>query len=230
MTASLAVYAAKIPPLDDRDILRYAADLPVDRRQKITAYRQRADRLRSLTAGLLLRQVLAPYRQVGGSEDWLQVNEYGKPYWAGRPEVQFNLSHSGEWVVCAVDSQAVGIDIEKIEAVVNMELAKQFFSCQEWRELAALSFSEQAVAFFRLWTHKESYLKALGVGLSKPLNSFTVSLAGQGLLAGPHSQPCFFKEYNLAQGYALTVCAVHNDFPAMVMLQDVVDFNKGSVV
>ena len=93
----------------------------------------------------------------------------GKPYLKDWPGVQFNLSHSGGWGVCAVSAAPVGVDVELCRPL-KQEVAKRFFTATEQGFLARRPPEE----FFRLWTRKESFTKALGKGLTLPLDSFSV--------------------------------------------------------
>ncbi|MBP2664215.1 MAG: 4-phosphopantetheinyl transferase [Firmicutes bacterium] len=225
MITELALYAARTPNLSEQEIFRYAADLPAERQKKIASYRQLSDKLRSLTAGLLLRHALKKCCDTAVDDTNLLVTDYGKPYLLGRTSINFNLSHSGDWVVCAVDKQPVGIDIEKIEAHVDLKLADMFFSRQEFADICSVNAFEQPARFFRIWTHKESYVKAVGTGLYMPLKSFTIGISydSQTVLADEGRQLWFFKEYEVDKDYALTVCAAHNHFPPMITIQDVLE-------
>lgn len=228
MITGLALYAARTPDLSEQQIGRYAAVLPAERQKKIASYRQLSDKLRSLTAGLLLRQTLKECCGIAAGDTNLLVTDYGKPYLIGEKSVNFNLSHSGNWVVCAVDKQPVGIDIEKIEAHVDLNLAAMFFSRQEFADICSVHVFEQAARFFRIWTHKESYMKAVGTGLYMPLQSFTIDISddSQTVLADEGKQLWYFKEYEVDREYVLTVCATHNHFPLMITIQDVLESNK----
>ena len=104
---------------------------------------------------------------------------YGKPYLAGF-DLRFNLTHSNECVLVAVTSEnEVGIDVEFLEQEHRFDdLVKRFFSHEEQQEyLLCDSDEERRLAFYRGWTRKEAYLKAVGLGLSYPLDQFAVSLA-----------------------------------------------------
>lgn len=94
---------------------------------------------------------------------------------AGR--IRFSASHSGDWALIGLAREArVGVDVEAVRPMEMKAVAERFFAEEEIRELASLSEGERAAGFFALWTLKESYLKALGRGLSKPLQSFCVRL------------------------------------------------------
>jgi 4'-phosphopantetheinyl transferase len=91
--------------------------------------------------------------------------------------LEFNLAHSGKFVTFAfaVGCQ-LGVDIEEVRPIPDQEdLVRRMFSREECEEWLSLDLSQRNVAFFRCWTRKEAYIKALGDGLSAPLDSFRVS-------------------------------------------------------
>lgn len=94
---------------------------------------------------------------------------HGKPALkSGRME--FSLSHSGGWCAAAICDAPVGVDVQRL-VPFNPALAKRFFTADEQEYIA--SQSDRDMAFTRIWGMKESYIKALGLGLSMPLNSFS---------------------------------------------------------
>lgn len=93
-------------------------------------------------------------------------------------ELKFNMAHAGRFAAYAlgVDCE-VGIDIEAIRPMPDQEsVVRRFFSREECEDWLAFDIAERNEAFFRCWTRKEAFIKALGEGLSKPLDSFRVSL------------------------------------------------------
>lgn len=129
-----------------------------------------------------LRTTLARYLQTPPEAISFCYGDAGKPdlslELAGR-ELAFNLSHSGDWAVLAIAQRGpIGIDIERVRTMNDAPgMARRYFAAAEiavWRSLAA---DEQLPAFFRCWTRKEAYLKALGDGLRAPLDRFVVSFA-----------------------------------------------------
>jgi 4'-phosphopantetheinyl transferase len=94
--------------------------------------------------------------------------------------LEFSLSHTRGLVVCAVAiKDAVGVDVEwPGREVAHAELARRFFAPAEADWLAELPPEEQRAAFFELWTLKEAFIKALGVGMAMPLADFAFSLSG----------------------------------------------------
>lgn len=95
----------------------------------------------------------------------LGTGEYDKPCVQGRPYVQFSLTHTGRWAVCAVDVYPVGVDAETVRPH-RMAVAKRFYTAEEQRWIEGLpSEKERDRAFTRFWTRKEAYLKYTGRGI-----------------------------------------------------------------
>ena len=166
----------------------YAQNMLSDARlQKAFALKSKDDQARSLCAGLALDAAL---RTVGLCERdvTIETDDNGKPFLANHPEWHFSLSHSGDFAVCALDDAPIGVDIEQIRTIDAARLAKRVFGITD-------PITPEAV--FALWTKRESYLKAIGVGLN-----------------GLHTEPddrWHFQIYSLA-GYSLTVCSPKNVF------------------
>ena len=156
----MKIYLSSISQLMDMPGMEL---LPCARRERIQRYMHLSDKVRCLTAGLMLRAVLGA-EQVGR----ITFSSLGKPYLPDGP--YFNLSHSGDLVVLAVDSHVVGIDVERI-APYPKAMAQRVFTPHEQ---AWLEESKNDEVFYRLWTGKESILKALGLGLQLPPESFEI--------------------------------------------------------
>lgn len=125
-----------------------------------------------------LRKILA--RETGLVPEALEFAyaEHGKPYLPAYPDLRFNLSHSHEAAVCAVARGAeLGIDLEWTERrVEHLQVGRRFFSRPEADKLDATPPELQRNVFFNCWTRKEAYIKALGDGLTRPLDSFGVGM------------------------------------------------------
>jgi 4'-phosphopantetheinyl transferase len=126
-----------------------------------------------------LRALLASYLRVEPREVGFAYGPQGKPTLAD-PEcsLRFNVSNSGNLAACAFTSGCeIGVDVEQHRALHDMEhIAHRFFSPEEAAELLELRAAEKTAAFFHCWTRKEAYIKAMGGGLSIPLDSFRVTL------------------------------------------------------
>jgi 4'-phosphopantetheinyl transferase len=145
------------------------------RRERAGRYRFPADRLRCLGAEALLRHAL---RECQGLEDpEVALDGRGKPFLPAHPDVHFSLAHSGSWILCALSGTPVGVDVE--EAPEGGDLpAGMVLSAPERARLAALPPGEARACLVRMWTLKESLLKAMGLGLS--LDPATLDLRVEG--------------------------------------------------
>ena len=128
-----------------------------------------------------LRTLLGQYLNYPPDKLRFTYSQYGRPQVDGarRAEsVEFNISHSGDVVLLAfARGRRIGIDIERVRKDFNTtEIAERFFSLAEREALRLLPVEQRHEAFFNCWTRKEAFIKALGEGLSHPLNQFDVSL------------------------------------------------------
>lgn len=132
---------------------------------------------RFVASHFALRNLLSRIIDVSPQEVHFILSEHGKPYLENHPNIGFNLSHSEEVAVIGLQKNArIGIDIEKIQLQFNLKLVHRFFSQEEINEFNEIPTDQQLSAFFRFWSRKEAIIKALGTGLSFPLNQFTTSL------------------------------------------------------
>ncbi len=131
-----------------------------------------------LVSRALLRSVLGGYLQQAPEDIVFARNAYGKPRIASFEKpvpISFNLSHTNGLTVLAVTLEhELGVDVESLTRKVDiLKLAERYFSQQEFHELAALDVKEFNQHFFNLWTLKEAYIKACGMGLAIPLKDFS---------------------------------------------------------
>ena len=182
------------------------------------------DRIRSYTSECLLRKTLG---DIGISKSRLTIitNAFGKPELANFPDVHFNISHSENCVVCAVSSQPIGVDVEKIKPI-DYSMTKICFSENERLQLIQRLDNDRLDYFFRLWTMKESYIKALGTGLSKELTSFSVNLHRNiGSVFDPMQPDTYHLfEYDIHPAYKLSLCSMLpiKPSPAIYSITDVI--------
>jgi 4'-phosphopantetheinyl transferase len=126
--------------------------------------------------------MMSYYLGVGPDQLRFRYESHGKPYLSMEFNycgLRFNLAHSNELAVYAFTrGRELGIDVEYIHALPDAEqIAARFFSAQENVALRMLPESQRLEAFFNCWTRKEAYIKAIGDGLSHPLDQFQVSLS-----------------------------------------------------
>lgn len=156
--------------------------LSTDERTKADRFRFPKDRSQFIVSRGALRAILSRYLNISSHILRFDYNPYGKPsliVTQGGNTLRFNLSHSrGMALIAITKNRDIGVDIEGINPNFScMEIAEKFFSPLENSVLRSLPEHLQATAFFTCWTRKEAYIKAVGKGLSIPLNKFDVSLA-----------------------------------------------------
>lgn len=139
-----------------------------------------ADRRRYLVTRALVRTVLARYVPLA-PRDWrFAANAYGRPEIASpqgrRAGLSFNVSHTRDLIVLGVTrGRALGVDVENVgKREAAIDVARHYFAPVEVSALARVPAAQQHHRFFEYWTFKESYIKARGMGLSLPLDRFSV--------------------------------------------------------
>jgi 4'-phosphopantetheinyl transferase len=140
------------------------------------------DRTRFIVARSVLRKILGRYLDLSPERICFSHNQYGKPSLSaemGNAQLRFNASDSQGLALYAVArGREVGVDVEfRREDFASLEIAERFFSRREIEMLRGLAIEKRTAGFFNCWTRKEAYIKAIGEGLSHPLDRFTVSLA-----------------------------------------------------
>ncbi len=162
--------------VDDRrmaaEYLTLLDDVERDRAERFLFER---DRSRFPQSHGILRSTLSGYLDLEASDLTFLYGQSGKPRLIplpGQPSLEFSLSHSGDYCVVAVGlGNPLGVDIEEIRDLPQMiDIARQYFSLGEFRQLASLTGALQRDAFFALWTRKEAMVKALGQGLDGKLD------------------------------------------------------------
>ncbi|PIE69997.1 MAG: phosphopantetheinyl transferase [Deltaproteobacteria bacterium] len=156
---------------------QYRACLSPEEIQKVDRYVKPTDRHLSLVGWALVRYLIS---QLTGKQPHslrFSKNEYGKPFLTDLPDIHFNLSHSHVAVACALcRNAAVGVDVESVDRCTDLSIADHFFSASEVERLSTVNGPEKRKLFFDIWTLKEAYIKAVGKGLSIPLDSFSFTV------------------------------------------------------
>jgi 4'-phosphopantetheinyl transferase len=138
-----------------------------------------------LASRVFLRSILSAYSECAPPEWRFEANAWGRPYIANAgapPGLCFNLSHKPGFTACLVGAgRELGVDVEDSSGgrAHLLELAGRFFSPSESAALQELSAAHRMQRFYELWTLKEAYIKARGMGLSLGLARFSFSVAGE---------------------------------------------------
>lgn len=173
----------RIASLDRRqsELRFFESILAEDEINRANRFRFHKDRERFVAGRGLLRGILSPYLGLPANEIIFTYGSHGKPgirRQEGRPAIQFNLAHSaGTAIYAIIRDRPVGIDIELVNHEFPIDsVAERFFSKVEVAAFRSLPQEMQRIAFYKCWTRKEAFIKALGDGLTCPLADFDVSL------------------------------------------------------
>ena len=152
------------------EFMRY---LSASRQQRIHRFRNDNDKKRGLLAELLIQKYASRLYNMGRNEYEIQTTEYGKPYIPELPEYHFSISHSGLYAAIGVSKAPIGFDVETISPI-DLAVAKRFFAGEEYAYvMEPESIPKRWIRFYRIWTLKESYVKAMGWGMYRSFSSFT---------------------------------------------------------
>ena len=165
-------YKYDIHDLTDEEYNKYFSLMSPEKQQRVNKFRFADDKKRTVAGEMLARKTIAEWCSVDETDIVFYKNEHGKPYLKDLP-CYFNISHSGDFVVCAVSENEIGIDIEKIRPI-DLKIAKKICTETELKYLFNgipnendfnLATDDELLSrFFKLWTKKEAILKCIGTG------------------------------------------------------------------
>ncbi|MCR3758495.1 4'-phosphopantetheinyl transferase superfamily protein [Clostridium felsineum] len=169
-------------------------------KEKILKYTRYEDSLRSLQGELILKNILSL------DKVQLKYNKWGKPELTNDSGIHFNISHSSEWVAVGISSKPIGVDIQKVDKI-DLSIAKSCFSKNENEYILSLPSNERKDAFFKLWTLKEAFIKAKGMGLYMPLDSFTIEILNhKPTLHSDKNEKCQLSVERVEKDYFMATC------------------------
>ncbi len=211
---ALNIYLLFFTIIDNNTFKKFYLKLPNKIQNKIIKYHFLIDKWRTLLSELFIRKILSDELNVALDDLDIYVSYYKKPYLKNFKR-QFNLSHSNNAIILATDDYSVGIDIEQVNSLENLNFLISHFSKKEQKDFFSKKKEKQLDFFFSLWTLKESYIKAIGKGFHYPLSSFSIDIKKENISIIDHidsNESWYFKCYKIPN-YKIAVCAQHNQFP-----------------
>ena len=181
--------------------------LSADERQRAARFLFDRDRFRFIAARGMLRQLIGEYLRCAPEAVVFSYGDHGKPKLSDAQEgFAFNTSHANGLGLWAFRSGGdIGVDVEWTGRRVEIDaIARRFFSDREWMALCDLPPEEKRAGFFRCWTQKEAFVKALGRGLAFSLSAFDVAVSGPAALLrveGMDAAAWMLVELHPARGY-----------------------------
>lgn len=148
--------------------------------KKYQKYRQPKAQHTALITRAFIRTVLALYLNKNPHELEFTINSHGKPELTDIDiPLRFNLSHNDQLIICSVClDHDIGCDVENINRKISIDsIAKRYFSAKEAKALLTLPTARKQTRFFEYWTLKEAFVKAMGIGISFGLETFSFEIA-----------------------------------------------------
>jgi 4'-phosphopantetheinyl transferase len=207
MSDVVTVASTSIREVTPVELDEFTRRLPVGERERAATMRIETQRRSFVFGRLLLRAVVA--RVAGATPDdvGIEIDEAGRPVVVGAlSRFSASIAHSGDYVVVGVALLAVGVDVEVLPSSPHLPgLVARVCSPGELSQLERMTDAERQRAFMTVWTRKEAYGKALGVGLDFDLRAVTVGAAGSRISGGDGDW--WVCDLTIDTGYAAAVVA-----------------------
>jgi 4'-phosphopantetheinyl transferase len=195
----------------------YLQELPYSIRERVTGFKNWQDAERCLLGHCLLKHAMNYLKLDTYSLNELQYTEFEKPFFDDL--ISFNISHSGKYVVCGISiNSKIGVDIEEMEPVLIADFENQF-SAMEWKEIKK---DDTTATFYKYWTQKESFLKAIGLGVNAELKNINF-VDGK---INWEDQNWYVKQIYIDEGY---VCHLASNHPSIEIKMKEVKFDRNRI-
>ncbi len=182
--------------------IKLLENLSVSEKERNVKYRRWQDRQANILGKLLLKHGLR-LRSSKASVNKIEYNKYKKPYLESGPF--FNISHSGDFVVCVIADFELGVDIEQ-KSEMDFQLFQNIFTAKEWELINSVDGG-----FHTLWSRKEAIIKANGKGLHIDLHDFEVLEQKVKLL----DESYYSAEVDINEGYACSIAIKGTEIPVI---------------
>ena len=204
----IKIYTYNISQTNKEQLLSKVNVLSQEEKQRAGRFRFEKD-FKLYTAGkLMARNMIAELFSKQPQEIRFRIDEYDRPHlsYPSAKNFDFNLSHSGDWVVLASSDGRVGIDVELIKPI-DLGIARECFHDKEIEHLHG-DPEKKLENFYKIWTLKESFIKAIGEGLSYPLKSFYFEFFDESInfISLRPTSGWSFIHPAFAHGYRLSIC------------------------
>lgn len=186
--------------LDDSRLSEYKKD-------RLSHLRNKENQKQSAAAEFLLISALQELFPSVALPLTFTVGEQGKPALL-IDGIHCSFSHSGNWAACAVSNGEIGLDLQ-VDSDGKLDIAQRFFTAEEYESICCAKHPDHE--FGKLWSLKESYIKALGIGLQRPLDSFNVVTREERIYIREQPQIGFWHAY--AEGCHFSLCSLLDSHP-----------------
>lgn len=206
MICQYAINTKKIVNINE--VREFLDIVSAERKIKINKFYFQKDKVHSLFVEIVLRYAL--WEQYGLSSAYIEFgqSEYGKPYLVNQKGLYFNLSHSGNWVLCGLGDTPIGLDVEEVKDK-KINLTNRIFTEEESDFIFMQPLDQRIKTFYKIWTLKESYVKYVGKGLSIPFDSFLFQFDDDDIqfyLKGQRDYSLAFTTGQLDEQHVMALC------------------------
>lgn len=219
----MKIYAVRILDISEEKLNKFCLLIDSEKKCKIEKFINKKDKVRALIGEILIRTIIAEEFGIGNKYIKFEKNQYGKPYLKEYPKFNFNISHSGDFVLCAIDDKPIGIDIEEVKCIEYEEIAKSFFTISEFNYIIKNDSDICLSKFYEIWTLKESYIKCCGQGLSIPLKAFSIDIDEyeniKVIIDNEHNEYTF-KRFSMGLDYKIAICSLNKEISNNIIKVD----------
>lgn len=214
----IEIYLVDTSSIKDEEFDKYYNVVRKERQIKIDRYKRYEDKKLSLAVGIALKNALQN-NNVDYFNATFCVTDKGKVYLENnKDDLHFNVSHSGKYAVAVISNQEVGVDVQQIKPY-NEKVVKKCFTEKEKVHFYKIEEAQRDLEFATIWAMKESYLKAIGIGITEKLDGFETEYdekSGNGNVSyicnteGKSYPDARIRILKNVQGYALSICCLEN--------------------
>lgn len=194
---NLKLYFCNISDISASELTEWFGKMSSERKEAVRKLRIPHKQKLKIAADNLCRNAISDFCGIAPDKIRFGVTENGKPF-AKEIDVQFNISHSGDFVVCAVSDKEIGIDIEKIRDI-NPRITRKFSDEKE-----RIYIDSHKNGLFEIWTLKEAYFKCIGTGLCANIKNVSFDINNKKITCSEKGFECLFHE--VAEGYICSTC------------------------
>lgn len=193
----MIISICNITELSDNALSEWFSQMSTERKEAVKKLKTPHKQKQKIAADYICRKAISEFCKIAPQKIEFNVSEYGKPF-AKDLNVNFSISHSGDYAICAVSDKKIGIDIEKIREINPKSASK--FACKNEEEYI---FAHEN-GFFEIWTLKEAYFKCIGTGLGADIKNVNFSISENGVHCSEKGFECSF--ISVDNSYICSVC------------------------
>ncbi len=219
----MEIYAVNISKISYEKLYDLCLNNDPVEKSRIEKIVNKEDRVRSLIGRILIKINIAEKFKDRILDIRFNTTKYGKPYIVSYPDFYFSISHSGDYVLCAIDDKPIGVDVEKVKCFDYEKVVKRFFSEKEAEYVLKQDVVSRIYRFYEIWTLKESYIKCIGKGLAMSLNSFSIDVdLNKNIMVSYENEKKkhMFKIFDIGTEYKVAVCSLNKDISSNIIIME----------